>query len=159
VEAKPITKCDGATATKFLKEIIFRYGYPHSIITDNGSNFFVGDMAKFCREKGIRLDISSVAHPQSNGQAERANQMVLHGIKPRLQVPLECTPGCWIEEPPFVLWGIQTTPNRPTGFTPFFMVYGAEAVKPSDLEHDSPRVAAYIEKDNESTRQDGLDHL
>jgi hypothetical protein len=63
VEVKPIDKLDGATSPKFLKEIIFRYGYPHSIITYNGSNFSVGDMAEFCREKGIRLDVSLVAHP------------------------------------------------------------------------------------------------
>jgi hypothetical protein len=70
VEAKPIAKLVGATATKFLKEIIFRYGYPHSIITNNGSNFAVGNMAEFCREKDIRLDVSSFVHPQSNGQAK-----------------------------------------------------------------------------------------
>jgi hypothetical protein len=103
VEAKPIAKLDGATTTKFQKEIIFRYGYPHGIITDNRSNFSMGNMAEFCREKGIRLDDSSVAHPQPNGQAEHANQMVLHEIKPRLQVPLEHTPGCWIKELPSVL--------------------------------------------------------
>jgi hypothetical protein len=27
VEAKPIKKCDGKTATKFLRELIYRYGY------------------------------------------------------------------------------------------------------------------------------------
>ena len=36
------------------------------------------------------------------------------------------------------------------------MVYGAEAVMPTDLEHDSPRVANYVEEDNESNRQDSL---
>jgi hypothetical protein len=70
VEAKPISKLDGHTMTKFLKEIIFRYRYSHIIITNNGSNFSIGDMAAFCREKGIRLDVSSVAHAQSNGQVE-----------------------------------------------------------------------------------------
>ena len=39
------------------------------------------------------------------------------------------------------------------------MVYGAEAVLPSDICHDSPRVAAYVEADNETTRQDALDLL
>ena len=39
------------------------------------------------------------------------------------------------------------------------MVYGAEAVLPSDIRHDSPRVAAYIEADNEQARQDALDLL
>ena len=115
VEAKPIAKCDGATSTRFLKELIYHYGYPHSIITDNGTNFAVGEMAEFCRDRGIRLDVASVAHPESNGQAERAKQSVLAGLKPRLQVPLERSPGCWIDELPSVLWGIRTTPNRSTG--------------------------------------------
>ena len=39
------------------------------------------------------------------------------------------------------------------------MVYGAEAVLPSDIHHDSPRVTAYIEADNETARQDALDRL
>ena len=39
------------------------------------------------------------------------------------------------------------------------MVYGAEAVLPSDIRHDSPRVAAYVEADNEQARQDALDLL
>ena len=45
------------------------------------------------------------------------------------------------------------------GYTPFFMVYGAEAVLPSDICHDSPCVAAYVEADNEKARQDSLDLL
>ena len=39
------------------------------------------------------------------------------------------------------------------------MVYGAEAVLPSDIRHDSPRVVAYVEADNEQARQDALDLL
>ena len=74
-------------------------------------------------------------------------------------VPFQRTPGCWVEELPLVLWIINTTPNRSIGYTPFFMVYGAEAVLPSDIHHDSPRVAAYVEADNEKARQDALDLL
>ena len=58
-----------------------------------------------------------------------------------------------------MLWSINTIPGRSTGYTPFFMVYGAEAVIPSDIRHDSPRVAAYVEADNERARQDALDLL
>ena len=64
-----------------------------------------------------------------------------------------------MDELPAVLWSIRTTTNRSTGFTPFFLVYGAEAVLPTDMIHDSPRVAAYVEKDAEEARQDGLDIL
>ena len=45
------------------------------------------------------------------------------------------------------------------GYTPFFMVYGAEAVLPSDIRHDSPRVVAYVEADNEQARQDAINLL
>ena len=41
----------------------------------------------------------------------------------------------------------------------FFLIYGAEAVLPSDIIHDSPRVAAYVEVENEQTRQDAVDLL
>ena len=58
-----------------------------------------------------------------------------------------------------MLWSVNTTPNRPTGYTPFFMVYEAEAVLPSDIRHDSLRMAAYVEADNENARQDALDLL
>ena len=82
VEAEPVSKCDAVTTLKFLKKIIFRFGYPHSIITDNGSNLSEGVMEAFCIKEHIRLDLTSVAHPRSNGQAERANQELLCGIKP-----------------------------------------------------------------------------
>ena len=62
---------------KFLKDIILRYGYPHGIITDNGTNFAEGAFARFCMEKRIRLDIASVANPKANGQVERSNAVVL----------------------------------------------------------------------------------
>ena len=39
------------------------------------------------------------------------------------------------------------------------MVYGAEAVLPSDIRHDSPQVAPYVEADSEKARQDALDLL
>jgi hypothetical protein len=111
-----------------------RYGVPHSIITDNGTNFTKGVFAEFCGQKGIRLVLASVAHPQSNGQVEKANGLILAGIKPRLVKPLECSAGCWLEELPLVLWSLRTTPNRSVGFTPFFLVYGAEALLPTDIE-------------------------
>jgi ribonuclease HI len=159
IEVKPIRKCDGHTAVSFLKDIILRYGYPHSIISDNGTNFAVGEFARFCAEKRIRLDIASVAHPEANGQVERANALVLAGIKARLIEPLLRTPGCWIEEIPAVLWGLRTTPNRSTGYTPFFLVYGAEAVLPTDMEYDSPRVALYTETEAKEARENDVDLL
>ena len=61
IEAKPIKKLDGSTAVTFLKEIIVRFGYPHTIITDNGTNFSQGIFSRYCGEMGIRRALSSVA--------------------------------------------------------------------------------------------------
>jgi hypothetical protein len=159
LEVKPIAKCDGHTAVKFLKYVILRYGYPHSIITDNGTNFSQGEFKRFCEDNNIRLDLCSVAHPQGNGQVVRTNALILSGIKPRLNEAVEKSPGCWLDELPSVLWSIRTTPNRSTGYTPFFMVYGAEAVIPTDIIHDSPRVQLYTEQEVKEARENDVDLL
>ena len=90
---------------------------------------------------------------------ERANDLILSGIKPRLIEPLERLAGCWLDELPAVLWSLRMTPNKSTGFTPFFLVYGAEAVIPTDIEFNSPRVTMYTEEEAEEARQDGVDLL
>ena len=138
IEVKPIKKLNSPNAVTFITDITTRYGIPHSIITDNGTNFAKGALARFCATQGIRLDLASVAHPQSNGQVERANGLILSGIKPRLVELLERFAGYCLEVLPAVLWSLRTTPNKSTGFTPFFLVYGAEAIIPTDIEFDSP---------------------
>ena len=94
IEAKPIKKLNGPTAVTFISDITIWYGIPHSIITDNGTNFAKGALARFCTTQGIRLDLASVAHRQSNGQVERANGLILSDIKSRLVEPLERSDGC-----------------------------------------------------------------
>jgi hypothetical protein len=41
-------KLDGSSTIKFFNEIIVIYGVPHSIITDNRTNFTKGVFAEFC---------------------------------------------------------------------------------------------------------------
>jgi hypothetical protein len=62
-------------------------------------------------------------------------------------------------ELPAVVWSLRTTPSRATGFTLFFLVYGAEAVLPMDLEYGSPRVRSHDEGTNQRAREDSLDQL
>ena len=110
-------KADGVTTLKFVCSLVVRYGIPHSIITDNGTNFAQGELKDYCYDLGIRLDLASVAHPQSNGQVERANGLILAGVKPRLEEPLRRAAGAWAEELDSVLWSLRTTPNRSTGLS------------------------------------------
>jgi hypothetical protein len=57
------------------------------------------------------------------------------------------------------VWSLRTTPSRATGFTPFFLVYGAEAILPTDLEYGSPRVQSCDEGTNRRAREDSLEQL
>ena len=85
--------------------------------------------------------------------------MVLQGLKPRIFDRLNRHGKRWVDELPAVLWSLRTTPSRATGFSPFFLVYGSEAVLPTDLEYGSPRLKAYSEQANTVAREDSLDQL
>src|SRR3954470_18962815 len=128
IEAVPITSSTTLMTVNFIKSIIFRFGEPHNIITDNDTNFKAAEFQNFCEELGIKINYASVAHLQSNGQVEKANGLVCGGIKKWLLAPLEQAGGNWVEELPAVLWSLRTTPNTSTQYTPFFMIEGAEAV-------------------------------
>ena len=52
VEANPIKNLDSRTAIGFIRELIFRYEVPHSIIIDNGSNFDSDEFKAFCASLG-----------------------------------------------------------------------------------------------------------
>jgi hypothetical protein len=85
--------------------------------------------------------------------------MVLQGLKPRIFNKLNKHGKKWAAELPSVLWSLRTTPSQAMGFTPFFLVYGSEAVLPTDLEYGSPRLKAYNEQSNDVARENALDQL
>jgi hypothetical protein len=85
--------------------------------------------------------------------------MILQGLKPRIFDRLNKSGRKWLEELPFVIWSLRTTPSRNTGFTPFFLVYGIEAVLPTNLEYGPPKVKVYDENINQRAREDSLDQL
>jgi transposase InsO family protein len=159
VEVCPITNLRAEQALTFFTDIVYRFGVPNSIITDNGSQFTGRKFLEFCDKFHIRVDWAAVAHPQTNGQVERANGMILQGLKPRIFDRLNKSGRKWLQELSAVVWSLRTTPSRATGFTPFFLVHGAEAVLPMDLEYGSPRVRGYDEGAHQRAREDSLDQL
>src|SRR5207237_5667525 len=117
--------------------IFTRFGVANRIITDNGTQFTSAAFVEFCEEMGSKICYASPAHPQSNGQVERANAAVLNGLKTRAFDRLRGQARQWIEELPAVLWSIWTTPSRATGATPFFLESVPEAVVPTKLHFAS----------------------
>jgi transposase InsO family protein len=154
IEVVPVTNQEATTVVKFFESIVYRYGVPNSIITDNGTNFTLSEFQEFTKNLGIKIKYASVAHPKSNGQVEKANGLFCAGLKKRLLRPLKRAAGAWVEELPSVLWSLRTTPNSSTSYTHFFLLFGAEAVLPTDVRYCAPRVVAYVKEDTEKALAD-----
>jgi transposase InsO family protein len=84
VEVRPITNLMAEQAVTFFTDIVYWSGVPNSIITNNGSQFTGRKLLKFCDKYHIHVDWAAVTHPRTNGQVERANGMILQGLKPRI---------------------------------------------------------------------------
>ena len=85
---------------KFVwKNIVTRFGVPESLVSDNRLQFDSKVFHKFCSDLGIKNKYSTPAYPQSNGQAETTNKVVVNGLNKRL----EGTKGRWTEELPNIL--------------------------------------------------------
>jgi hypothetical protein len=68
--------------------------------------------------------------------------------------------GKWIRELPYVVWSLRTQPSQALhGNTPFFMVYGSEAVLPADLKFGAPRLIFENIAEAEATRLEDVDVL
>uniref|UniRef100_A0A2N9HGN5 Uncharacterized protein n=1 Tax=Fagus sylvatica TaxID=28930 RepID=A0A2N9HGN5_FAGSY len=154
VEAEPLAHIRDTDAKRFLwKNVITRFGIPWAVISDNGTQFDGKVFRGFCSELGIKNFFSTPGYPQSNGQAEVSNKVILDGIKKRL----EEAKGKWVEELPSVLWTHRTTHRRSTGETPFALAYGVEAVIPLEVGLPTTRTTEFDAEQNEDNLRKDLD--
>ena len=72
---------------------------------------------------------STPVHPQANGQAESSNKIIVNNLKKKLGEKK----GKWAEELTFALWADRTTSKNATGQTPFSLVFGTEAMLPTEM--------------------------
>jgi hypothetical protein len=124
-------------AVAFFTDIIHHFEVPISIITNNSTQSTRKIFLSFCIDHHIHVDWSTVAHPRTNGQVERANDLILQGLKPRVFNELNKFGIRWLTELSSVIQSLRTTSSWATWFTPFFLAYGVEVVLPIDLEHGS----------------------
>jgi hypothetical protein len=124
-----------------------------------GSNFNNHQFWEYYKSSGIDVWYISVAHPHANDQVERANEMVLDALKNQLHDAANTIGGKWIKELPNALWGLCTQPTKPTGQSPYFLVYGSEAILPADVMWESPTVEQYDEGISEDSKRVDIDRL
>ena len=130
IEAEAFRQVTSKEVISFIKRnILCKFGIPSEILCDNGSQFISDKTEAFCRKYNINLIKSTPRYPQANGQAESSNKIVINNLKKRLTTHK----GRWAEELPWALWSDRTTPKTSTGQTPYSLVYGTEAVLPTEI--------------------------
>jgi hypothetical protein len=159
IEVRPVAKVTSEEAVKFIRDIKHHFGVPNRIITDLGEDFTSSVFWDFCQDNTIDVYYSSVAHPWCNGQVEQSNGMVLQALKDHIYGNASNYATRWLAELPHVIWGLRTQDSSATGFSPFFLVYGSEAVLPTDVAFGAPRIQFYEEGEAEQTCRIDLDIL
>ncbi|XP_074377781.1 uncharacterized protein LOC141719308 [Apium graveolens] len=95
------------------------------------TDYFSNDKTEaFCKKGNIRLVKSTPRYPQANGQAESSNM---------------------------VLWSDKTTPKVSIGHTPYSLVYGTEAVLPTEIMMPTARYGLATTDTNDQELSHDLD--
>jgi transposase InsO family protein len=77
MNAAPVVNIMQEAEVKLLQSNIYRFGVPQRVLTDNGTQFKGVKFLRCCEDFGIHHQQSSAAHPQTNGQVEHTNDLLL----------------------------------------------------------------------------------
>jgi Integrase zinc binding domain/Integrase core domain len=109
VEAEALASITSQAIEKFIwKNIICRFGLPHAIISNNGTQFTSRQTISFFSGLGIHNNFTSVSHPASNRLVEMINRMIINGLRKKVQEKQKDWPDM-LEE---ILWAYLFTPER-----------------------------------------------
>ena len=98
------------------QNFLVNYGWPEKILTDQGKNFESSLVTEICELAGVQKLITTPYHPETNGQCECFNQVLINmiGILPTYGK------NNWQEWVSTLVSAYDTTSNA-TGFSPYFL--------------------------------------
>ena len=115
IEAKPLPAVNGETVSNTLvKQIICRHGCP------------LVEQLLVYKFLGIKMAPSTAYHPEANGIAEskvKALNTLLRSLAKQDKYNWDC-------KLPYAVFALNTSFNKRTGFTPFWINHGFEANLP-----------------------------
>lgn len=128
-EAKAVRKADASTILKFLHtEIFTRYGFPETVLTDNGSQFLSKQWTEYCQKHDINHLTTAVYSPRQN-PVEQKN----YNLKTRIRAQLlDTTHDRWDEGLPEALFSMRSTTNSATKHSPAEILFGQNLRSPGE---------------------------
>jgi hypothetical protein len=129
VEAIPLKSLTAEDTTKaFFKAIISRHGCPNSLKIDMGT-MFKSVFETLCKTFNIEMIYAPATHHQAQGKIERFIQF----LKNSLGTVINASMKNWDEMIDNVLFVYRISFSRVLDDSPFFLLYGRDAVIPQDL--------------------------
>lgn len=130
VIAKPVPTADSKHLVDFLvRHFVLQHGAPVFLISDRGkclTSLFAEEMYRALQTNHLT---TTAYHPQCNGLVERFN----HTFAEMLSMYVSSFHNNWDESIDFVVFAYNTSRQESTGYSPFFLLYGREALLPIDV--------------------------
>ena len=127
-EAYPISDITSQTIAKiFFLQYVSRFGVPHTITTDQGSQFESKLFNELITFLGAHKIHTTTYHPQSNGMVERLHRQLKAALIAR------CNTTNWSEEIPIILLGFRTSLKEDLKCTAAELVYGVPLRIPGEI--------------------------
>jgi hypothetical protein len=127
-----------SVAHTFFTDIVRLHGVPQSIVSDRDPVFTSTFWKELMRLMGTKLHMTSAFHPQSDGQTEAANRIIVM----YLRCFTEDRPRQWLRWLPWAEYTYNTAYQTSIRDTPFRVVYGRDPPSIRSYEPRETRVAA-----------------
>jgi len=124
-------------ATAFIDGYIRSRGLPVSIVSDRDTRFTSTFWQSLCSQLGIKLRMSTAYHPQSDGQAEKANATLETFLK--AYIAQLKSPEQWSRLLPLAEFTYNAAKHKAIGMSPFEADIGYIPRLPLDLLAPGPR--------------------
>jgi len=100
----------------FLREVVRLHGVPTDVITDRDSRFTSEVWKSFCGGLGMQHFKSTAFHPESDGQTERMNRILVEYLRRYVG---DC-PEDWVDLLPLAEFAINSSVQESTIYLPFY---------------------------------------
>ena len=122
------SKSSKAAADKLFHEFILQYGFPKRVHHDRGGEFNSSLFKELHRLAGMKVSNTTPYHPMGNGQVERLNCTFCNMLK----TLSENDKRHWNKHLSKLAFAYNSTVNKSTGFSPFYLMFGRKSILPID---------------------------
>jgi transposase InsO family protein len=155
-EERAVKDYSTTTSAHFIYDgIITRFGYPKTLMSDQGTHFINKTVKALTEEFSLHHQKSTPYHPQVNGTVEAFKKILETALTNICNVNRDD----WDLRVPVVLWAYRTTCKKLTMQTPFKLVYGLEVVVPMEYLVPSLRIVAFTDMDDTGAIRERLAQL